>query len=417
MAQIVVVSSMYLGDVAPFVGPANRLAERGHDVTFVVPAGYHELLGGERFALTAYPLDCSASALHADPEHRRLMRHPIRNATRLARYWMRAAFVADPAAVRDGLLAAFREADVVVSHPTSCSVTAPVARHLGVPLVAGHLFPMMVPTEDWSCPMDRGSPDLGRAGNRSMWRLFTRISGLMLYDRHVNRLRGDLGLAPLRGNAMHAWTEADRTVMLTSRYYFGDGAPDWPPVTWGGFSHWSGPAGQRPDPAVDEFLDDGPPPVLVTLGTSATTGAGHRFAAMAAALDDLGLRSLLLVGDPDNLAPVAGRAGAFAFAPIGHVLPRCRVAVVSGSLGTLAAALAAGVPVVVTPQLFDQVWHGGQVERLGVGLLARRTRDVAGAVARIEADPGYRRRAGELAAAMADEDGPGTLVEAVESLV
>lgn len=81
------------------------------------------------------------------------------------------------------------------------------------------------------------------------------------------------------------------------------------------------------------------------------------------------------------------------------------------------AALAAGLPVVVVPQLFDQVWHGGQVERLGVGLLARRTRDVAGAVARIEADPGYRRRAGELATRMGQEDGPGALADAVESVL
>ena len=72
---------MYLGDVAPFVEPANRLVARGHDVTYVVPTGFHDLLGGEAFRLAPYPLDCSPRVLHADPEHQRLMRHPVRRAT------------------------------------------------------------------------------------------------------------------------------------------------------------------------------------------------------------------------------------------------------------------------------------------------------------------------------------------------
>jgi UDP:flavonoid glycosyltransferase YjiC (YdhE family) len=131
----------------------------------------------------------------------------------------------------------------------------------------------------------------------------------------------------------------------------------------------------------------------------------------------MGLRSLLLVGDAANLTSLRGRQGAFTFAPVTRVLSRCRVAVVSGALGALAAALSAGVPVVVVPQLFDQVWHGRRVEELGVGIFARRPRDVAAAVARIEADPGYRRRAGALAAAMAGEDGAGALTDAVESVL
>ena len=118
---------------------------------------------------------------------------------------------------------------------------------------------------------------------------------------------------------------------------------NWPSVTWGGFSHWPVPSGAAPDPAVDAFLDDGDAPVLVTLGTSSASGAGRAFATMAAGLDARGLRSLLLVGDEQNLAHVKGREGAFVFAPVARVLPRCRVAVVSGALGTLAAALSAGV--------------------------------------------------------------------------
>jgi hypothetical protein len=60
-------SVAYLGDVAPFVEPANRLAERGHDVTFLTAAGYHDTLGGEKFSLATYPLDFSAPGMHGTP--------------------------------------------------------------------------------------------------------------------------------------------------------------------------------------------------------------------------------------------------------------------------------------------------------------------------------------------------------------
>ena len=409
-------SCAYLGDVGPYIPIADRLVQRGHDVSFLAPAGFSDVLAGERFSHTVYPLDFSSSGMHADPTHERLMQHPWRNAGRLGRYWMHRGFAADPAAARASVLDALDGADAVVTHPTFASVVGAAAEHRRVPMVCGQLFPMMVPTARWTPPLGSRSPDLGRPLNRAAWRVLREATKLAFYDRQLNEMRVSLGLAPLRGVALVAWMAAARTVMLVSPHYYGPGAADWPPVTWGGFSVWRGPTAPV-DPRVLEFLDRGPAPVLVTLGTSAASGAGGQFAAIAAELDAIGLRSLLLVGDPANLTSVRDRAGAFVFAPVTEVLPRCRVAVVSGALGALAAALTAGVPVVVVPQLFDQVWHGRRVEELGVGVMARRPRDVAAAVARIEADPGYCDRSTAFAAAVAGEDGPGAVVDAVESVL
>jgi UDP:flavonoid glycosyltransferase YjiC (YdhE family) len=416
VARVVVASCMYLGDVAPYVEPANRLVDRGHDVTFLAPAGFHELLGNERFELVTYPLDASPSAMHADPKHERLMRHPFLNFGRLGAYWMGKGFAEDPEAARGSLLDAFAGADVVVVHPTFGSAAVPVAEHLGIPTVVGQLFPMMIPTRQWLPSMFPGPASVGRPLNRAAWRAFAAVSGPMMGDRTLNRHREVLGRPRLRGNALRGWTSATRTVLLFDREYFGRTADDWERVTWGGFSPWAGPS--RPlDPAVERFLDDGDPPVLVCLGTSAASGAGQAFARIAADLDRQGLRSLLLVGDPANLRALEDRPGAFAFAPVTQVLPRCRAAVVSGSLGTLAASLTAGVPVVVVPQLFDQLWHGRRVEQLGVGRLAWRARSVARDVAAIEADPGCAQRASALGSRLAAADGAAALVDAVESVV
>src|SRR4051794_21650674 len=175
MAKIVVVSAAYLGDVAPFIPPANLLTERAHDVTFLAPRGFHPLLRGERFAVATYPLDFSPSAMHADERHERLMRHPTVNILRLGRYWLDEALVDDPDAVLNMMLATLDGADGVVSHPTMASVVAPVAEHLNVPLVVGHLFPMLIPTSSWTPPLPGRSLRLGRQLNRAAWAATSRM--------------------------------------------------------------------------------------------------------------------------------------------------------------------------------------------------------------------------------------------------
>jgi hypothetical protein len=292
-----------------------------------------------------------------------------------------------------------------------------VAEHVGARVVVGQLFPMMVPTDRHSAPTTARSLRLPRPVNRATWGFTKLLTSTLLNDKAINRFRRDLGLRRQYAAAFTAWMDADRTVMLASPHYFGDTPADWPPITWGGFSMWPGPAGQTVDPAVEEFMDAGDSPALVTLGTSAATGAGERFAAIGRGLDQIGMRSIHLVADERNLAPLVGRKGVFVFAPIAQLLPRCRVAVVSGALGALSTALKFGVPVVVVPQLFDQLWHGRRVEQLGIGVMAHTSRGVVKAVASIETDPHYRERAQQLAARMANEDGATALADATESLL
>lgn len=413
MARITVNSAAFLGDVAPFVEPANRLVALGHEVTFLAPEGFHAALGGESFELASFPLDFSPAGMRADTENERLMRHPWRNQVRLGRYWMRRGFAADPDAAARSFLEVLESADVLVTHPTFGSGAVPAAHHLGVPVVVGQLFPMMMPTAAWTPPLPDRNRNLGTRLNRLAWRGLALGSGAVMYDRTLNRHRRNLGRRAMRGNALLSWTEAERTVVMVSRHYFGEPPPDWTDWPLVGFSAWPGPAGQRLDAAVDDYLGDGEPPVLVCLGTSAAAGAGTAFATIADGVRSRGLRPLVLAGNADNLAHLRHEPGAFEFAPIHQVADRCALAVVSGALGTLAAALTAGLPVVVVPQLFDQIWHGRRVEALGVGVMATNPIKVSDAVAQVLRDPTYGRQAAELARKLRTEDGATALVNAV----
>lgn len=415
MARIALTSAVYLGDVAPYLAIARRAVEEGHEAIVIAPEGFRSTVAGEPFEFHPYALDCSPASMHADAEHERLMRHPFRNMAQLGAYWLDRAFTADPDAAVASIRAGLEGADVLVTHPTFASASLPVARSMGIPVVVGQLFPMMIPTSEWTPPLGSRSPRLPAPLNRASWYALRRLSGRSMGDDVINAVRAAHGLPSMHGTAGFSWMDADRTVVLASPHYYGRHAADWPPVTWGGFAIWEAPGAIGDD--LRHHLDDDPPPVLVTLGTSAATGAADDFHTMIDGLDDLGHRSIALVGRSVAVGDLADRPGVVPFAPMTQVLPACSAAVVSGALGGMAAAMAAGVPVVVHPQLFDQVWNGRRVEELGLGVMARRTRDVPAAAVRVATDPTYRQRAKAFAARIQHEDGAAAVLTAAEELL
>ena len=146
-----------------------------------------------------------------------------------------------------------------------------------------------------------------------------------------------------------------------------------------GFSNWSGPDDGRLPEDVIEFLDTGEPPVIVTLGTSGASARPELFEQAATALDAEGARGLFLVSTSENVtrlraAGLSPAHGAWPFVPLAPLLPRSRGIVHSGAHGTNALALAAGVPSVVIPCLFDQLWHARRQAELGTGVWVRRPR-------------------------------------------
>lgn len=146
-SKVVITSAGYLGDVAPFIPIGRRLVKRGHAVTFVAPAGFTTVLDTEPFTHHHFGLDFSAAAMHADPAHTRLMRHPLTNTPRLAKYWLGRSYLDDPATVEASIADALTDADALVTHPAVAMIALPLAHRAGVPVVVGHLFPMLLETQ------------------------------------------------------------------------------------------------------------------------------------------------------------------------------------------------------------------------------------------------------------------------------
>jgi UDP:flavonoid glycosyltransferase YjiC (YdhE family) len=258
-----------------------------------------------------------------------------------------------------------------------------------------------------------------RGLNRIAWSATATGTALIMYDREINRFRADRGLPSVRGNMLLGGVSTRRTMVLTSPLYFPPPS-DWPEhIAMTGFTVWPGPAGQATNPAVDAFLDAGDAPVAVTLGTSAAAVARKTFETVAVRLDDMGLRGLFLVGEASNIPPwMEGHPGVFPFAPLHAVLPRCRAIVQSGSHGTNAAAMHAGVPSVTIPLIFDQIWHGHRSEELGLGVLvkgrSRKAERIWDALKAVTEDSTYTANARVFAARLAHEDGVAATADAIE---
>ena len=102
------------------------------------------------------------------------------------------------------------------------------------------------------------------------------------------------------------------------------------------------------------------------------------------------------------------------------LLGRCAVLVTTGGMGTVMAALRAGVPLVVVPTNWDKPTIAQRVVDAGVGtrLVPRRctpTR-LRDAVERVLAEPRFRQRAQQIATRLAAASGPGRAAELIESL-
>jgi len=186
-----------------------------------------------------------------------------------------------------------------------------------------------------------------------------------------------------------------------------------------GFTYWEGPDGGALDDDVIEFLDAGPAPVVVTLGTSGASARPEVFSEVAACLDDLGKRGIFLTSNAAVTVRVRGEVGTahgvWQFVPLAPLLRQAEAVVHSGAHGTNALAMAAGLPSAIVPCMSDQQWHAQRQQELGTGLWVRRMRDLPAAVRRIVSDSALSDAAAGLAVKLRVEDGTGAACDAIEA--
>ena len=413
-----------LGDLHPYLALAVELQRRGHRAAVAtLPAWREHVLGAGVGFHPAGP-DIPADEATAREMVRRLL-----DAREGPQFLFEQVLGPRMRESYDALLAAVGAdggADLLISHQVP--VTGPiVAEVTGIPWISAVLLPMAFlsafdPPTPPQAPALRSIAALHPAIARMLNRLGRRMT--RSWAEPVYRFREELGLS--RGaSPIFEGQHSPRLVLGLFSRAFGAPQPDYPPQTVvTGFTFYDA-AAQRPvPPELLRFLDEGEPPILFTLGSSAVWIAGDFYGASVEAARALGRRALLLAGE--NAEPLR-RLGlpptivAVDYAPHGLVMPRASAIVHQGGVGTTAQAMRAGRPMLIVPFGQDQPDNARRCGRLGIARTLSRKSYTASRVARelsrLLGEPSYARKAASVAALVRSEHGTVTACDAIERVM
>lgn len=420
--KIILATVGSLGDLHPFIAVGQALKARSAQPVLAVPEDHvakcraagleaEAILPtfAEIGAATGLPDDKIVQRIIADMDFlvRRILLPPLPDsAERLARL--------------------SEDADVLVG--SVFAMAAPIAAEArGIPFVPAVLQPM-----SWFSPMDppkgpgfRGlaRPPLGPVGagwNRGVFAMM-RMAMRQRYGAGIDAARARLGLP--KGTAAPL-LQSGVTPALSLGFYSSELAPlpadAAGPARLTGFPWFDSGDGSEPvlDAALAAFLADGPPPLVVSLGSFLPFTADAFYRDAAAVARTLGLRAVLLTG----AAVGAEGQDVFAcpYAPHSLLFPHAAAIVHHGGVGTTGQALRAGKPQLIVPFMGDQFDHADRLTRRGIALTtsAKRFRGEAPALLRrLLAEEGFHNAATIAGERVRAEDGAGTAAEALLALV
>lgn len=392
-----------LGDDIPLVALALGLRDAGHRPVIVAERGAGVLAAEHGLEFHALAGDIAELMRPGAPiaqavEAGHLTVGSFRDYRRADRSWL------------ETIAAAASGSDVVLGMPVAGYHALTVAADIGARPVIAELQPL-APTRGFA-PSGLGDVRVPRVLNRTLGRVVD-MAGWATIASSVNRARGELGQPrignPTRGvTRLGAWSPT-----LVPR------PDDWPAtVSVTGAWRLPAPAGWRPDPALQAFLDAGEPPVYVGFGSMPTFSGTE--ALMTALLTGLAGHRVILARGSTGHEPASDDVFVAGFVSHDWLFPRCAAIVHHCGAGTTHAALASGTPSIPVPFTLDQPFWARRLVSLGVASLPldpRRPHPDDVRTAHAHAQTAHvRERAAALAQQVAIEDGVRTAVAAIEDI-
>ncbi len=359
--RILIIAIGSYGDVLPLLGVAVSLKQRGHAVTF---------FSNDHFAPHVRRFDLDFVALSSSADYDALTDHP--DLWNKYKGWrlIGSSIVSDALRKAYSILCthAFPGKTIMVSSTLAFAARLIQETH-GIPNATVHLSPGVF----HSAHAPPKVPGLFMPGwfpvsvKRAIWKALDHSMIDPIVKPGLNRYRQELGLPPA-SRIFHEWLHSPDLTLCLFPKWFAAPQPDWPPKTrLTGFPLFDD-AFRAPFPEeVQEFLEEGSPPVVFTPGSANKFGTNF-FAEGARACQLTGRRGLFLTQYPDQL-PSSLPSGVHhcSYVPLSQLLPHCAALIHHGGIGTCAQALRAGIPQIIQPLNFDQFDNGGHVTRLGVG--------------------------------------------------
>lgn len=405
------------GDIHPYMALGLELQSRGHEPVIATPAGYRDKIEGA--GLEFFPV--RPEIMNPEEQDAEMIEKIMEPRTGPRFLTQELIFPA----VRDSyedLVQVVKGADLLITHPAAPAGPL-VGRKLGLPWISTILAPFsffsaydlpVPPFWQWLGKVRVLGPtitkallDLSKSGHKA---------------KAVDDLRDELGLSDF-GHPIFDGQHSPLLVLALFSRVFAQPQPDWPRQTEiTGFCFYDGHHQTRMPAELARFLDDGPPPIVFTLGSSAVWVARDFYQESIEAARRLGQRAVLLLGGERNrLASVPEGMIATDYAPYESLLPRASVVVHHGGVGTTSQGLLAGVPTLIVPFAFDQSDNAEHARRLGTSRTVYRDKYRAPRIAK-ELDelltrPSYAQNAREVSEKLKQENGPARAVDLIERVL
>jgi UDP:flavonoid glycosyltransferase YjiC (YdhE family) len=369
--KVVLATVGSLGDLHPFIAVGVALRERGVNAVIACAEDYRNKV--EAAGLAFHALRPGFDEMQRDLGMNRA--HLTREVIAHSAFMFRKLVLPYVQSAYEDMMAVTADADLVL--PSSLAFAARLAAEKrGIPWIAVVLQPMMFlsaydpPVISEAEALSALLRALGPTPARyTLWILKKVLNGLF---RPLHALRADLGLARTAKNPLFDGQFSDAGAIGLYSRLLGEVRPDYPqPTSIVGFATFDSEDGRHADvhPALEAFLNAGPPPLVFTLGSLIVNSPGDFYEQGALAARALGRRAVLLVGEEayrnfEHLQSPEVFVGAYA--PHSLLFPRAAALVHHGGIGTLAQGLRSGRPQLIVPHFADQLDNAARARRLGV---------------------------------------------------
>ncbi len=362
------------GDVHPFVGIAQALHRRGHDVTVMTNPHFGPLV--DRAGIAFEPVGSleTFNRWIEDPD----LWHPQKGP---ARVMQGVAEILEQTFDRTRQVASRMDA-VVGSSLCLGSLTA--AERFGFPYATAHLAPICV-RSNIQLPTLPGGINLSFMPH-FMKKKFWDGADQWFIDPNIapalNKLREAHGLTPVKNILGSHWNAPALTLGLWPDW-FGPKLADHPAqLRLTGFPLYDEADVTPLSPQLNSWLNAGDPPIAFTPGSAMKHGRSFFQTASDACLR-IGRRGILLTRHAEQIPlNLPDQVIHVPYAPFGSLLPRVAVMVHHGGIGTTAQCLRAGVRQCIMPMTHDQPDNAARCVKLGVARTLPRWRFSKRALAR-----------------------------------
>ncbi|WP_342644621.1 glycosyltransferase [Mucilaginibacter sp. CSA2-8R] len=401
------------GDVQPYIALALRLMQEGFDVTLGAPENFKAFV--ESFGVTFFGLYGNAEEIIYSAECQKI----IKSGNNLAFVKFLFSALSDRSGeLFSGILSFCEGVDVVIANNVGATTVSVATEYLKLPLLILQLNPPVIETTAFPLPGVR-IPNYARL-NRLSYRLFYRLMWHFA-KRDIIAFRKQLALPNAKTSVYHYINTKKIPVMHAFSEALISRPADWDNhqvVT--GFITLDEQARTHnrfdaTNPELVAWIKSGTKPIYIGFGSIPVPDPLKLRQMIADILEQTNERIILCQGW-SILPDIPKNDRLFIIVSANHqwLFRQCKMVVSHGGIGTLTAAMKAGVPVIVISIFVDQPIWGDIItkKKLGIHLPWRKinTKKLVNAIQVINQEPDYGNRVAAVAQVLNREDGTGAVI-------